>query len=84
MTDFVLESAEVANDPVYGRINDSGRSNHIEEQRHFVFAHQSYSDGLELSFYSSDTQAFPAGKVFWTYGSVRTMYIHSCTYNVRT
>ena len=23
-------------------------------------------------------------KVFWTYGSVRTMYVHSRTYNVRT
>ena len=47
VTDFVLESAEVANDPVYDGITGSGKSTHIEGQKYFVFAHQSCSDGLE-------------------------------------
>ena len=57
VTDFVLESAEVANDPVYGAITDSGK---IEGKKHFVFAHQSYSDSQESSSSSSDTHAFYA------------------------
>ena len=57
VTDFVLESAEVANDPVYGAITDSGK---IEGKKHFVFAHQSYSDSQGSSVASSDTHAFYA------------------------